>query len=208
VGQARHGSGSFLARSGELAFPVGAAYALLILTNLLYNSFGADAAGIQFFFLSPARFGEILLGKNLAQALILGVELILVFAAACYLYAPPSLVLFMATIFAVLFGFLANLIGGNLLSIFTPKKIDFGAFGRQRASTVTAFASLGIQALTIGLAVATVVIARSMDMLWTSIPIFAVLAAVAGAGYALVLSRVDGMVIRQREALIEALCRS
>ncbi len=55
MGQARRGSGSFLANSGDLAFPVGAAYALLILTNLLYNSFGADAGGIQFFFLSPAR---------------------------------------------------------------------------------------------------------------------------------------------------------
>ncbi len=149
-----------------------------------------------------------MLGKNLAHALILGVELILVFGAACYLYSPPSFVLFFATVFAVIFGLFANLIGGNLLSIFTPKKIDFGAFGRQRASTVTAFASLGIQALTIGVAAATVLIARSMGMLWISIPIFAVLAAIAAAVYALILSRVDDMAIRQRESLIEALCRS
>jgi hypothetical protein len=108
----------------------------------------------------------------------------------------------------VVFGLFTNLIAGNLLSIFTPKKIDIGAFGRQRASTVTAFASLGVQALTIGLATVTVLVARSMHMLWIAIPIFAVLAAIAAAAYALVLSRIDGMAIGQRESLIDALCRS
>ena len=208
VGQTRHNGGSFLSRSGELAFPVGAAYAVLILANLLYNSFGADNGGIQLFYLSPARFREILLGKNLAHALVLALEMVLVFVAASFLYQPPTPVLFFATILAVVFGLFTNLIAGNLLSIFTPKKIDIGAFGRQRASTVTAFASLGVQALTIGLATVTVLVARSMHMLWIAIPIFAVLAAIAAAAYALVLSRIDGMAIGQRESLIDALCRS
>ena len=208
VGRTPHGGGSFLSRSGEMAFPIGAAYAVLILSNLVYNSFGADGVGIQFFFLSPARFSEILLGKNLAHATILAIEVLLVFAGASYLYEPPSPVLFLATIFGVVFGLLVNLIAGNLLSIFTPKKIDVGAFGRQRASTVTAFASLGVQALTIGLATATVLIARSMQMLWLAIPVFALLAMIAGLAYALVLARVDGMAIGQRESLIEALSKT
>jgi ABC-2 type transport system permease protein len=208
VGQTRHNGGSFLSRSGELAFPVGAAYAVLILANLLYNSFGADNGGIQLFYLSPARFREIMLGKNLAHALLLAIEMVLVFVAASFLYQPPTPVLFLATILAVVFGLFTNLIAGNLLSIFTPKKIDIGAFGRQRASTVTAFASLGVQAVTIGLATVTVLVARSMHMLWIAIPIFAALAAIAAAAYVLVLSRIDGMAIGQRESLIDALCRS
>jgi ABC-2 type transport system permease protein len=208
AGQASRGGGSFLARSGELAFPIGAAYSLLILTNLVYNSFGADNGGIQFFFLSPARFREILLGKNMAHALILAADIVLVFAGSCFLYQPPTLVLFFITILGVVFGLLVNLAAGDLLSIFTPKKIDFGTFGRQRASTVTAFASLGVQALTIGLAVGTVLIARALGMLWVAIPAFTVLSAIAAAVYLVVLSRIDGMAIRQREALIAELCRS
>ncbi|MGA8035192.1 MAG: hypothetical protein WA823_19115 [Candidatus Acidiferrales bacterium] len=208
VGQATRGGGSFLSRSGELAFPVGAAYSLLILTNLVYNSFGADNGGIQFFFLSPARFREILLGKNMAHASILALEIVLVFGGSCFLYQPPTIVIFFVTILGVIFGLFANLAAGTLLSIFTPKKIDYGAFGRQRASTVTAFASLGVQALTIGLAAGTILIARAVGMLWIAIPAFAVLAAIAATVYTFILSRVDGMVIRQREALISELCRS
>ena len=60
----------------------------------------------------------------------------------------------------------------------------------------------------IGLATVTVLVARSMHMLWIAIPIFAALAAIAAAAYVLVLSRIDGMAIGQRESLIDALCRS
>jgi ABC-2 type transport system permease protein len=208
MGQARGTGASFLTHSADLAFPVGAAYSLLMLTNLAYNSFGADAGGIQFFFLSPARFREILLGKNLAHALILSFDVVLVFIGSCFLYEPPTLVLFLATITALAFGLFVNLSAGNLLSIYTPKKVDYSTFGRQRASTVTAFASLGTQALTIGLAVLTILIARSLHMLWISIPVFALLAAIAAGVYFLILGRIDGIAIRQREVLIDALCRS
>src|SRR6202451_831457 len=78
-------AGGLLGHASDLAFPVGAAYTLLILTNLVYNSFGADAAGIQFYFVSPVRFREILLGKNLTHSLVLVVEMMLVWAGACLL---------------------------------------------------------------------------------------------------------------------------
>ena len=40
----------------DFSFPFGAAYALLVLSNIIYNNFGADGVGIQFFFVSPVRF--------------------------------------------------------------------------------------------------------------------------------------------------------
>ncbi len=58
---------NFLSHAPDLAFPVGAAYALLILTNLVYNCFGADAVGMQFYYVCPVRFREILMGKNLTR---------------------------------------------------------------------------------------------------------------------------------------------
>jgi len=61
----------FLARTPDMAFPGAAAYSLLILTNLVFNSFGGDAAGVQFFYASPVSFRQIMLGKNLTHAGIL-----------------------------------------------------------------------------------------------------------------------------------------
>src|SRR2546421_3659775 len=58
-------SSTFFAHAPDMAFPAAAAYTLLILTNLVCNIFGADAAGIQFFFAVPVRFRDIVLAKNL-----------------------------------------------------------------------------------------------------------------------------------------------
>jgi ABC-2 type transport system permease protein len=207
MGHGAPAGGRFLSKSAEYAFPVGAAYSVLILSNLVYNSFGADGAGIQFYFLSPARFREILLGKNLAHSMILALDVFLVFIGACFLYAPPTPVLFVATIVGILYGLLINLTAGNTLSIYTPKKVDFGAFARQRASTITAFASLGVQAVTVGLAIVVFMIARAYQAVWVVIPIFMVLATIAAVVYAVVLKKTDEMAFAQRESLIAALCR-
>ena len=74
MNSARH-SGAFLARTPDMAFPAAAAYTLLVLTNLAYNNFGGDAAGIQFFYASPVNFRDIVLAKNLTHASILVVEI-------------------------------------------------------------------------------------------------------------------------------------
>ena len=62
----RH-SNSF-ARTPDMAFPGAAAYAILVLTNLVFNSFGGDGGGIQFFYASPVTFRQIVLAKNLTPA--------------------------------------------------------------------------------------------------------------------------------------------
>jgi ABC-2 type transport system permease protein len=201
-------SGSFLAHAADLAFPVGAAYTMLILTNLVYNSLGADGVGIQTYFLAPARFREILLGKNITHAMILTTVLVLVFFASWFLYAPPEPLMFAITIAGVAYAALVNFTAGNLMTLYSPKKIDLAAFGRQRASTATAFASLGVQAVTLGLAVLVVMMARAFHMLWVCVPIFLVLGCVAAAVYSLVLRRLDGIAMKQRETLIEVLCRA
>ena len=68
------------AHAPGLTFPLGAAYSLLLLTNLSYNNFGADGSGTQFFFASPVRFRQIMLGKNLAHAAVFAMEVVLVLA--------------------------------------------------------------------------------------------------------------------------------
>jgi ABC-2 type transport system permease protein len=202
------GPGGIFAHSADLAFPVGAAYALLMLTNLVYNSFGPDAGGIQFFFASPVRFREILQGKNLAAAFVLAVEIALVWMGTCLMYRPPPWDVVLSTVTGVFFVLLVNLIAGNFLSVFTPKKIDFGTFGRQRASNTTAFASLGIQAAVVGLCSVALLAARAYHHIWVAAVVFVILAAGAMVAYFLVLDRIDAIVLKRREAMITELCKA
>src|SRR5271163_2354519 len=183
--------GNFLAHAPDLAFPVGSAYALLVLTNLVYNCFGADAVGMQLFFVSPVSFREILLGKNLAHTLVLACEVIAIWIAVCFMFHPPAIDITLATVTGVGFALLLNLTAGNLLSIYTPKKIDYGAFGKQRAATITVFASLGIQAAVFGLAAITLMIARAFGSIWIATVIFLILSGLAAIGYNKVLNRAD-----------------
>jgi len=199
---------SFLVRAPDLAFPAGAAYALLVLTNLVYNNFGADAAGIQFFFAAPVRFREILLAKNLAHAAVLALETILVWLAVCFVFRRPSLDVTLATLAGLLFALLVNLAVGNLLSLASPKKIDFGTFGRQRASNTTVFASFGVQIGVFVLAALTLLATRRHGEIWLATLILLALAAIAAAVYALVLSRADQMALARRETLINELSRA
>jgi ABC-2 type transport system permease protein len=199
--------GNFLAHAPDLAFPVGSAYALLVLTNLVYNCFGADAVGMQLFFVSPVSFREILLGKNLAHALVLACEVIAIWIAVCFMFHPPAIDITLATVTGVGFALLLNLTAGNLLSIYTPKKIDYGAFGKQRASTTTVFASLGIQASVFGLAAVTLLIARAFGSIWIATVIFLILAGLAAIGYNMVLNRADRIALDRRDAILAELCR-
>ena len=206
-GKADSSSGMF-SHSADLAFPVGAAYAVLILTNLVFNSFGADAGGIQFYFVSPVRFREILLGKNLTHALLLALETVLVCAGASLMYRPPPWDIALATVTGVSFALVVNLTVGNLLSVYSPKKIDLGALGRQHTSQLTALAGLGIQAAVLGLCALALLAARAYQHIWFAAVIFLALAAIATVFYALSLNRIDAIAQRRREAMIAELCRA
>jgi ABC-2 type transport system permease protein len=208
-GSGRAGApGSPLSHASDLAFPVGAAYTLLILTNLVYNTFGGDAVGMQFFFLSPVKFREILIGKNLAHAIVMTIEIFLVWIGVCFLYQPPSLEITIATICGVIFGLLVNFAAGNMLSMYTPKKIDYGTFGRQRASGTTAVASLAIQAATVGLCALALLAARASGRIWVASLAFLILIGVAAVGYSMVLSRADTVALKRRETMISELSRA
>lgn len=199
---------AFLVRTPDLAFPVGAAYALLILTNLVYNNFGADAGGVQLYFAAPVRFRQVLLAKNLTHTGVLVCESVIVWLAVCFIFRPPALGVTAATLAGMLFALLVNLTVGNLLSLNAPKKIEFSSFGRQRASNTTVFASFGVQILVFGLAAAVLLTARSYGRDWLAAILFLMLAAIAFVIYALVLSRADEMARAHQETLLAELART
>jgi ABC-2 type transport system permease protein len=195
-------------RTPDMAFPSAVAYTLLILTNLAYNNFGGDAGGIQFFYASPVRFREIVLAKNLAHAGILVIETVLAWIAVSLLYRAPALDVTVAALAGLLFAAPVNFSAGNLLSLYSPKKLDFSSFGRQRASQTTVLISFGVQIVVVGLGVAAFWIAQIYRNFWIATIILLVLAGISLSVYVLILNRIDGIALARRETLVAELCRA
>ena len=199
---------SALNRTPDMAFPGAAAYAILVLTNLVFNSFGGDAAGMQFFYASPVTFRQIVLAKNLTHASILIFNTAFAWIAVSYLYGTPHLAVSIATVAGLLFAVPLNFTAGNLLSMYSPKKRDFSTFGRQNVSQTTVLASFGVQIVIVGLGIAGFVIARLYHNLWIATLLFLVFAAIAIPIYVVVLNRMDGIALQRRETLLAELCRA
>ena len=108
----------------------------------------------------------------------------------------------------VLFAAPLNLTIGNLLSLYSPRKIDYSAFGRQSASQTTVLASLGVQIVLIGLGIGIFVLARMLGQLLDRGADFPVFAVISISIYVLTLGRMDGIAAERREALVAELCRA
>jgi ABC-2 type transport system permease protein len=189
----------------ELTFPLGAAYSLLLLTNLSYNNFGADGRGVQFFFASPASFRQVMAGKNLAHAAIFSLEVVLVWLGTSLLYRPPSIRVTLATVAGILFTLPIDLAAGNLFSIYSPTKIEAGVFGRQRASLTTVTASFGIRGALFGGAALMLWFSRHYGSSWIVVLVLLLPAAWAGAAYTFALNRVDRIALNHRDNFISQL---
>jgi len=195
-------------RAPDVAFPAVAAYSLLALTNIVYNSFGGEAGGIQFFFASPACFRQIVLAKNLMHAAIVLTHATLAWLLINFLYGRPAFDVTVATLAGLLFAAPLNFTAGNLLSLYSPKRIDVSTIGRQRASQVTVLISLVVQLVIVAVGVAVFMLARLYNNFWIATLLFLVLAALSLSVYRIALKRSDTIAIERREALISELCRA
>lgn len=208
LGPARSMWHTHFMRAPDVAFPAAAAYSLLALTNIVYNSFGGDAGGIQFFFASPARFRQIVLAKNLMHAGIVLADAALAWLLITFVYGRPAFEVTVATLAGLLFAAPLNFTAGNLLSLYSPKRVDVSTIGRQRASQVTVLISLVVQLVIVAVGVAAFMLARLYNNFWIATLLFLVLAALSLSVYSVVLKRADTIAIERREALVSELCRA
>jgi ABC-2 type transport system permease protein len=204
---ARHSS-AWLARTPDMAFPAAAGYTLLMLTNLVCNNFGGDGGGIQFFFASPVSFSEIVLAKNLTHASILAVETLIAWIGVSFLYGRPRPEVTIATLAGLLFAAPLNISVGNLLSIYSPRKLDYSTFGRQRASQVTVLISLALQIVVVSVGATVFWIARHYGNFWIATLMLLLLSAISLSGYVIVLGRMDRFAQDRRETLVAELCKA
>ena len=208
LGPARSMWHTHFMRAPDVAFPAAAAYSLLALTNIVYNSFGGDAGGIQFFFASPARFRQIVLAKNLMHAGIVLAVATLAWRLVTLLYGRPAFAVTVATLAGLLFAAPLNFTAGNLLSLYSPKRIDVSTIGRQRASQVTVLISLVVQLVIVAVGVAVFMLAHLYNNFWIATLLFLVLACLSLSVYSVVLKRADTIAIERRETLVSELCRA
>ena len=202
----RHSPG--ISRTPDMALPAATAYALLVLTNLCYNSFGGDGGGMQFFFASPVQFRQIVLGKNLTHAAILLANAAFAWAAVTYLYGRPHFAVTVATLVGLMFAAPLNFTAGNLLSLYSPKKRDFSTFGRQNVAQFTVLISFGVQIVIFALGAGTFALAKLYGNQWIAVGVFVILAAISIPIYLVTLNRLDGIAIERRETLLAELCRA
>ncbi len=199
-------TGSF-GRTGFI-FPSAVAYSFLGIAALAYNVLGVDASGIQSYLLAPIRMRDVFLAKNLLGFGLSAIQLGLVYAVVVFTSGRPPLLLTIATIFWLLFATFTNAAIGNIRSITTPKKMDPNKVTRRQASQLSALMSLGIMLTASALGAGLLLLGQRLDLPWLPIPVLLVCAGVAFGFYVRGLERIDGLVFRHRETLIEELSKA
>jgi ABC-2 type transport system permease protein len=188
--------------SSEWALPVGAAYGLFTLAQFFCNAFAGEQAGIQFLYLTPVRFRQVMVAKNLAHGCIYAVQFLLILASVVLLFTPPPIAFLALTLGAISFGLLANLTAGNLLSFYFPRKVDFGRMTHRQGSSTSGLIMMGFQLVVIAIAAPVYLVSRQTESYWTGTAAFLLLVALTFTAYWFVLSKIDGIAIKKRETLI------
>jgi ABC-2 type transport system permease protein len=192
----------------NFVFPVGSAYCLLVMTNIIYNSFGGDGGGIQFFLFSPISFRQITAAKNLAQFTVLALDVFVLWIGVKLVFQAPPMRILVLTLTWLLFATPFNFAAGNLLSIYSPKRIDYAVFGRQRASETTILISLAVQLTVIATGALAIMMARHYHTVWAATAMLSALSVPSLAMYFLLLARVDRIAMSRRDVLTAELARA
>jgi ABC-2 type transport system permease protein len=195
-------------RYGEFLFPMAVAYSTLGISTLSYNALGPDGTGIQFYLLSPTRFRDVFLAKNITIFLLSLIELVLIFAVIAFVAHAPSVVTSLATICWLLFATFLNGAVGNLRSIMAPRKVDLMKASRKQISQLSALLALAMIVACALIGAGVVFLSSYLDRPWLAIPIFLTLAVIAFVIYLQVLNRLDTLIQTHRETLTEELCKT
>ena len=192
---------------GGMVFPAGAAYALLGIAALAYNLFGADAGGVQIYFLAPVEIRTVVLAKNLFGFGLAALQVALLYAVLLFSSGAPPLPIALGTLCWVVFAALTNAAIGNVRSITSPKKMDPGRVARKQASPLSALISVGTMLGAALLGAGLLALASLLGRPWLPVPVLLACDVGAGLWYMSGLSRVDGVAWSHRETFLEELAK-
>ncbi|HEX3544143.1 MAG TPA: hypothetical protein VHT31_06420, partial [Candidatus Acidoferrum sp.] len=195
------------ALSADMFFPAMMAYTVLVAMGPAYNAFAYEGRGIQTYFTAPVRFSDIFAAKNLLSAAVIALEVAVCGAVLGWAVGPPSIPIFFATVFALIFTVTGQLPVANWASLSFPRKLDFGSMRGQRNSGVSVWIMFGGQIVLAGISALVLSTARWSGSSWLPAEGFAFLAAAALGGYFASLQPLSDLAEKKKEVLIEALCR-
>lgn len=202
-----HASQPFFLRSSSIFFPLSVGYVMLILVGLAYNNLGYDGPGLPMLFAAPIRFRDVLVAKNLIHTMVVLAEILAVSALGWFVVGPAPPLVVAVTLPGALWVLLTNLAAGNLVSLYFPRKLNFGQMRRQQGSGLAVAVSMGIQGLLAALATGVYFLSRwAGHLAWCGVA-FLVLAGAAWVAYGQVLGLASGIAWKRREALMTELSR-
>jgi ABC-2 type transport system permease protein len=195
----------------DLVFAYGCAYLQFFLTALLYNCFGNDGAGVQFYFFAPIRIRDVVFAKNIVSGLLLVVEVALIYLVVCLTAGHPLAGLAVLTLSWVVFTYLVGMTFGNLRSLYAPKKIQTTGARTMRSSGMSSLISLAVLLAPFVLGTGAIFICRYYAIgsaYWIAAAAFLVLTAFAAIGYVVVLGRLDAIALERRQDIAAELCKA
>lgn len=193
--------GPFSGTKVEYALPLGLMWAFLGLMRLVYNNFGGEGEGIQFYFLSPTPGRTVVLGKNALHAALFALEAALIGGMIIFRFGWPAPSIAAATLAWILFALPANLAAGNTLSLTMPYKANLTRMRAERGAMGNAMLSMLIQLVILGIGAAVFVPFAFFGRQWLATPVLLALAAVSIFVYVRILAGIDRMMERNRESL-------
>ena len=203
-----HANVPIFMRVSSFFFPMSVLYVMLILVGLAYNNLGYDGSGLPMLLVAPIRFRDVVVAKNLLHTLVVLAEIIAVSVLGWFLVGPTPPVVVCVTLAGALFMLLANLAAGNLVSLYFPRKLNFGQIKRQQGSGTAVAASAGTQVLIGVLITGAYFVSRwAGNLAWCGVALL-VLAAAAWVAYLRVLDLASDIAWKRREVLMSELTRA
>jgi hypothetical protein len=162
--------------SRDFLFPATLGWVILILGTRAYNSFGFDITGFDRYLLAPSNMHQVVASKNLLVALLLAMNFVGTAGVLAWI-APFSARMFFVVLAALLFGGLATLSAGNLMSVWFPMGIDLETMRARNASTTGQLGSIATQMMVVA------TLATVFYLKLPALPVFVSLTIVSSALY-------------------------
>jgi ABC-2 type transport system permease protein len=203
---------SFPAITSKYFLPSAIAYVLFAALSSLYNIFGADGRGVQFYLLAPVRMLDVVLAKNLMSLAVIVVQVGLAWIIICVLArAPVPVSIQISTALWIVFVVAMNLAIGTLRSIQAPRHFVPGQTRQLRASPTNRTSALLVLAVVFGcmlLQIPVAIASGYFKLPWLAVWVFGPLAVAAVFAYALVLRNAERLILSNRDVFAEELCKA
>ncbi len=190
----------------NMLYPFSVAYVFLLIMQYCPNSLAYDGRGVERLFLSPVKFRDVMIAKNLFHVSLMIVDASLAFVVVTALGHLPTLQIIVVTWMAVPFAAFVHFMVGNWLSLQFPRKFEFG-LRRQRPSGMTMAISFGLFAAMNGVLALSALLCIWLANLWVLAAVYAGLSLAAFMVYRATLEDTSRQAIRQRDSLLEQLAR-